>query len=367
MRIFYKISIDHVNVNYLSGWCFHLLRKAEPLVLQCFQGDRLLLEAEANRHREDLLELGVHPTGNCGFEFSLGQISELNRAVPIYIKAKSSGTKLVELSFTDEEPKYHKAVQLPFRNIFRKKGAPQKPVVFMHIPKTAGTTFNTLAQSFYPKGSAITHIELLPNSRFRSLIDQHHYISGHLRFGLLKNYFPPEKVEFYAIVREPYAQLHSHLKWLVQTASRKDDTFFKSTNEVIYDLGRTLSQVNFSSIASLSHFVEKLSDLEAAFLDNTQTRYFLEKQPSRVKAEDIAEAISNVKLFRLIGFTEEYPEFVTEFVKLNCLQGAARAGQMNISKSSDLLDLNNEMVRDILKPLVVIDVQLYQLLKEQGG
>ena len=35
------------------------------------------------------------------------------------------------------------------------------PAIFMHIPKTAGTTFNTVAQAFYPD-AAITHIELLP-------------------------------------------------------------------------------------------------------------------------------------------------------------------------------------------------------------
>ena len=298
MNVFYKISIDRVNASYISGWCFHRFYQNRTIVLQCFQNGELMAEAEASMFREDLKTLAIHATGKCGFELIPDRPDDFDLSKPISICLKEKGTKLTDISPAGvvDEPKniYHKVKTL----ITKSKNSQQK-VVFMHVPKTAGTSFNTLAQELYPRGTTISHIELLPEAGYRTLAQDHTYISGHLRFGQLKQYFGTDDVAFYTILREPYAQLQSHLKWLIQTAVNPDDRYFKTTNPIIYNLGIKLGQVVFGDIDSLSDFVNSLGPLEAAFIDNLQTRYFLDQQPARIESQDIDIAVANSRSFKL--------------------------------------------------------------------
>ncbi|MCG6931092.1 MAG: hypothetical protein LJE64_11105 [Desulfofustis sp.] len=363
MSLFYKISIDHVNANYISGWCFNRFRKQAVVVLQCYRKDQLIGESRADKFREDLKALGIHPSGRCGFEFIFEAKGWSDPAQPLSIRAKGSSSDLVSLPLNDDRGAGDAIVWKYLKWAFKRRPAAGKTVVFMHIPKTAGTSFNTLAQAMYPKRSTITHIELRPHSQYAEFSDRYRYVSGHVRAGILKRCFASQRSEFYTIVREPYAQLHSHLKWLIHTAVSRDENYFRTSNQVIYSLGQRLSRVDFSSSISLSRFVETLSDIEAAFLDNVQTRYFLDDQPARVNVHDLDSAVENLKIFRLIGLTEDYEAFVTRFKQFNRLKASPESGRMNISRSSDLFDYQQDDLRAILKPLVWADLELYEVVK----
>jgi hypothetical protein len=239
MNIFYKISIDRVNANYISGWCFHRFKPTMPVQLECHQNEQLRGTAEASIFREDLKTLGVHPTGKCGFEFLADTSEGFDFTQPLVIRPKGKSAVLADL--TRNAPGSQK-LPIPgsLARLTRKKFP--RTAVFMHIPKTAGTSFNTLAHAIFPKGTAINHIELLPESRYALLAESCNYISGHLRFGRLQECFSSDHDDFYTILREPYAQLQSHLKWLIQTAANPEEKYFKVTNPVIYTLGKKLGR-----------------------------------------------------------------------------------------------------------------------------
>ncbi len=363
MNVFYKISIDRVNANYISGWCFHRLHPDRTVVLQCFQDEKLCAEAKASMFREDLKTLGLHPSGKCGFELIPGNIVSFNNSTPVSIRVKENGVKVAEISIDDLTAAGSSGYRL-LKRWFRKSRKPGTTAIFMHIPKTAGTTFNTLAQKIYPTGSAITHIELLPEGRYSSLVEDHNFISGHLRFGRLKSHFNPDSHAFYTIIREPYAQLHSHLKWLIQTATAPDENYFRLTNQVIYNLGLKLERLNLANVDVLADFVRSLDDLEAAFVDNAQTRYFLERQPSRVGEAEVREALTNSEKFKIVGLTERYNDFVTSYLELNKFDQVVQPEPMNISRAPQLFDWKNEAVREILEPLVFADLKIYQSLAQ---
>lgn len=355
MNIFYKISIDHVNGNYISGWCYHRLWKTRPLVLQLYRGGELIAETTCDRFREDLKALRLHPTGRCGFEFVSASENGFDTSQPLAIRVKGGAGQLAEFKLSTwmkRPPSSRQSFSI------RKKSA--ETVVFMHIPKTAGTSFNTLAQSLYPGGSTISHIELVDTQSYPALLHNYRYISGHLRFGLLEQHFGGPKTVFYTIVRDPYKQLHSHLKWMIQTAQNPEEKFFKATNKVIYRLGLRIADIDFSSRRSLETFVNSLDDLEAAFLDNIQARYFLDDQPRRVCLDDMKTILANASRFRLIGVTERYEDFVNRFKNDNDLDGPVNLQQLNISKSTDLFDYRNEAIQEILKPLVTFDLRLHR-------
>jgi len=358
MNIFYKISIDHVNFNYISGWCHHRFFKERVIVLQLFLDNRLIAETTCDRFREDLKALQVHPTGKCGFAFAVDTDGRIQAGAVFAIRVKGSRRPLVQLPSPGSAAGSGSALRR--RNIWRlKRRRVHQAVVFMHIPKTAGTSFNTLAQTLFPKGSTISHIELIAADRYPALNQNYRYISGHLRYGLLKQHFDQEHHAFYAIVREPYTQLHSHLKWMIQTVKNPDDNFFKMTNQVIYRLGLKLAGIDFASPGSLAQFVGSLDDLEAAFLDNAQTRYFLNEQVLRVQDNDLETALYNASQFRLVGITEHYDDFVHRFKTINGIDVDENLQHMNISKSANLFNYHDESIRKTLKPLVSLDLKLY--------
>ncbi len=362
MSLFYKISIDRVNTKYISGWCFARLRPHASLQLQCWAEDKLLAEARADLFREDLVELGMHPTGACGFEFVLPDEFSAEPLTRLVLKIKNSKGTLAVVDPVSS--------QVDYRTFHRKIPGLQhrlntltgRCAVFMHIPKTAGTSFNTAAVKMYPQGTVIAHIELLEQDKYRDLAQTCNYISGHLNFGTLKRHFQAENSDFFTIIREPYSQLHSHLKWLVQTSADQRDNYFRTNNPIIHALGSRLRSLDLDDTAGLGRFVENLSDLEAAFLDNMQTRYFLDQQVERVGRGELRQAMENSLEFKLIGTTERYQDFVAAFARLNALPVVEQGSALNRSSSADLFDHRSEEIRSLLLPLVWSDLILYEQL-----
>lgn len=364
MKYFYKMAIDLANARYLSGWCFHRLHVEQPVELECRLDKEVIATATAELFREDLRELGIHPTGRCGFELVLQPRSPYPTGGTLTIGVKGSSTILRQITTGTFTPADRIGWMQGIRKLWPRPGK-DKSIVFMHIPKTAGTSFNTLALSLFPKGRGISHIELIDKTRYSDLQRTYRYISGHLPVGTLKDSFQLEQADLYTIIREPYAHLHSHLRWLIRTASTQNDNYFRHNNPAIIELGNALATVNFSHAKSLKSFIAGMNDLEAAFLDNMQLRYFLDQPPCRTERADLDKAKENCRLFRQIGTTERYADFTANFIKTHALIQPGKPFQLNRSRERPLFDLSVPAIRDALYPLVYLDLQLYEGLDKQ--
>ncbi len=358
MNFFYKMAIDRASSRYLSGWCFHRLHSNRPVELECCFEENVLATATANLFREDLRELNVHPSGRCGFEMVL-----LQQCYPagsfLTIRVKGSATALQHIPTDSFDPSRRNLLR---ENLHKLWPAAQKgkPILFMHIPKTAGTSFNTFAIAAFPDGQSISHIELINTARYPELQSKYLYISGHLPIGALKENFQLDGVDLYTIIREPYAQLHSHLKWLIQTAYDQNDNYFRNDNPAVLELGTSLASIDFHQPQAIESFISQMGDLEAAFLDNMQLRYFLDNPPRRTATSDLATAKENALLFKQIGLTEQYSRFTAGFAQAHSLARQARTFQLNRSHSNPLFDIQSLEIRQALKPLVSLDLQLYE-------
>ena len=360
MNLFYKMAVDRASSRYLSGWCFHRLHPDRPVELECCLAGKVLTTTTANLFREDLRELNVHPSGRCGFEMVLEQ-----QCYPagsfLTIRAKGAATALQRIptdSF-DHSRGRNNLLREKFRRLWpaARKG---KPILFMHIPKTAGTSFNTFAIAAFPNGQSISHIELINKARYPEFQTKYLYISGHLPIGALKESFRLEGVDLYTIIREPYAQLHSHLKWLIRTAGDQHDNYFRNDNPAILELGASLASIDFQHPQAIESFIAQMGDLEAAFLDNMQLRYFLDTAPRRTATSDLAQATNNCRFFRKIGLTEQYSNFTAGFAQAHSLTRRGKPFQLNRSRSEPLFDTQSPEIRQALKPLVSLDLQLYE-------
>ena len=117
--------IDVVNNQYISGWCLNRLLPRIAVTLQISVNGNIFGEVSCHSKREDVKKAGLHSTGSCGFEFPFpNSIFEQQERIDFSVKGLP-GT-LFSYSPSEIEP-----VIQDIRSVF-----------FMHIPKTAGTSFN---------------------------------------------------------------------------------------------------------------------------------------------------------------------------------------------------------------------------------
>ena len=166
MNFIHKIAIDCCHPNYISGWCYHRFNKKKVANLCLRHNGRVISRATANRFREDLLELGLHPTGKCGFEIVIDPAAALSEAGVYALTPINSTSPLAvfspDLSARIENTKIWK----PFDLLLPRWSSSGPRLLFMHIPKTAGTSFNTQVSKLFHRKKFSTHIDLENKARY---------------------------------------------------------------------------------------------------------------------------------------------------------------------------------------------------------
>ncbi len=339
-----RYAIDTVNSQRISGWCYSGIFKQKPLTLEIYSGERLIGDVVSNEFRQDLIDLAVHPTGRCGFDYYFPEGFKVNPAEPIKICTKERFSRLIG------RYSYNEIAQVSIEKL--------PHIIFMHIPKTAGTSFNTYASQFFPANKSITHIEAVPDNR-AALAQQYNYIAGHLSFGKLVALYPPVNFKYYSIVRNPIRHLHSHLNWVRGIGVDQTCGFFKKHPYVIQELAVKLNSRKMNIKDILYSFVQNLDGFEVDFFDNIQTRYFLDYRPERVTSDDISSAINNCAIFKNIGLTESYMEFTRAFCAENEFSHIEQPKPLNRSNHKPLYDIQSAEIKEIIFPLVREDLALY--------
>jgi hypothetical protein len=133
--------------------------------------------------REDVKAQNLHPSGLCGFSFTFpSYYNPSTTNTPISIIVKESETKLAILDpnimGTVLQPRVKLWQRFKLPHSFKKH---RNSVFFMHIPKTAGTSFNSFARKVYKPTEVLTHIEAYDASTFPQIAQDYLFISGHLR------------------------------------------------------------------------------------------------------------------------------------------------------------------------------------------
>ena len=365
--IAYKYAIDVFSSEHIAGWCFHRFNKRKPLTLVFSLAGIPLGECVVNLAREDLKQLSLHPSGLCGFSFAFPeplQLSKSKVAEEIVISIKNTRNVLCVLNTKQADTATGRPAH-PFSQIKRAvsltRNAGDK-AVFMHIPKTAGTTFNTFAKSVYPSGQAISHIESYGLEEYSNIAQNYQFISGHLNIGMLQQYFPMDEFKFYTMMREPYAQLHSHFNWLKGIGADKNSVFYQTHHQLFKNIADDLVGKTNLSNKALQAIVDRLGGVLQKLLDNNQTRYFQFDDCETVGQNQLEIALANAEVFEQIGSTEKYQRFRATFCQVHHFKYAQGkdAFSLNTSRMAALYDHQNPVTQEILYPLVSKDLLLYQ-------
>ena len=341
----YKYSVDIINNKLVSGWCFNRLKKNSPVTLTFFSGRKKLGSTLADQKRSDLYAHELHPSGHCGFTFAFPEIHSGENSKHISISVNKGRKPLTSFS----------------RNqVTRVMEEPLPHILFMHIPKTAGTSFNTFARGYFSTEKTIIHVERGNKKRCASFENRYSFISGHMPIRSLKKHFDLSRFDLYTILREPYSHIHSHLNWVQSIITKPNSGFCREHPLVVLDMAKKIQSLNLNKPNVLHSFIQNLNSVEMDFFDNCQTRYFLDSHPAKVRSIDLDNAIQNMTHFRTIGITEQYDKFTQDFCQqyraIHCEQTKIH----NQAKSKVLFDHRNQDIRAALYPLVRVDLKLYE-------
>jgi hypothetical protein len=350
-RKLFRYSIDKINGRFISGWCFHRIRKDERLTIRFVADDHYLGAVQAIEYRKDLKIKNLHPSGVCGFDFSFPDDFDPGKYRLLKLYVDKARRPLASIDCGDVE------VLEP---------DPATSIYFMHIPKTAGSSFNAFARLCFPTGEYAPHIERLSETGRRALVGNRKYVAGHLPWGEVGPLVEGSAYSLYSLLRDPYKHLHSHLNYVRSVHANAEHDVYNEYkhNDTIKELAARLNKVNFGDDDELQYFIQGLKGFHRDFFDNIQTRYFLDYRPEKVTVEDLENAKKNILRFQLVGLTEYYHIFLDRFCLDMGLPTQSQTEKSNKSEHYYLFDYRRQTTKQILSPLVGVDLLLYQYVSQ---
>lgn len=336
--------LDVVTPHEVSGWA--ALATAEspnplPLEVKLSINNTHTFATKADIFRTDLKDAGVHPTGKAAYRFDLSTNDRLKAGDRVRVFAGGQRTEL------DNSPQ---TLSAPTRNPAAIHQPPPHPLVFLHIPKTAGTSLRILLRRQLTANGLVTLDPPLPPGHKRAIAEQlpqMQALLGHLYFGI------DEQLGFHAryatFLRDPVArvvsfwkhqQTHPHSKFHAQAKAGTSLRAFVASAATI--------QTN-------NHMTRILVGTSAPGL--------LDDSKSCVNDERYLEmALNNVRRrFCFIGFMEHFDDSVRALFAAMGWPAAKKPPGRHNTLRSDASTLDDETLQTIQQHNA-LDLALYERL-----
>jgi hypothetical protein len=260
--------VDAIENGEIYGWALNLAAPAQPVMVSVFIDGVLGAEALAGYYRPDVAE-ALTCTGRNGFYIDVDSLCQEKPSALIEVRYPDG-------SAIEGSPVIHSAPRIPSR--------PERPtLLFLHIPKTAGTAFREVVMPNYRQSEVmyiygdppgfpsicLRDIPLTQRARLR-------LVFGHYGYGVHCDM--PNPCDYAAIIRDPLLRIWSHYTHLV----RDNDPSVVRSGEPI-------------------EIEEVLAAKRSVHLDNLYVRYFCEIEeseilPGTVNRELYERASANARL-----------------------------------------------------------------------
>jgi hypothetical protein len=296
----------------------------------------------ADAYRADLAEAHVHPNGKAGFVFRLADDAQLQVGDHVRVYAGSGHTEL------EGSPRTVSVAPPIMRDTAARRA--DDPLVFLHIPKTAGTSLRSLLQEqIADEALVILDPPLTAGTRreFTRRLPQMRALIGHLFFGVDEQLgFHGDYVTF---LRDPVARVVSFWK--------HQQTHAHSAFHAQVKAGLTLRELvnSCQTLETDNHMTRILvGSCAPGMLDSSMNRI--------TDARYLQIALANVaQRFRFVGFMEHFDDSVRAlFEALGWPVKAKRHKRLNVLRSAkDTLD---DATLEAIRQHNALDLALYQTL-----
>ncbi len=328
-----KGKIGRITRQKIQGWAF-IPDSNESLELSLVINEKIVLKKTANLFNRWTKKNNIHPTGYCGFVFSLKN----------FVLTSQDNVQVFFKDYQLRKPKAVTVQNYPERSS-------DNLYFFIHIPKTAGTTFRIMLEQQFSKETFFPNKEDLKANNglypyYRKLLDEYGdkmatsaVIAGHYPFVVGRAF--DRKVKFLTFLRPPVERTISN----------------------IYHLQRYNKRVKGCSFEEIIRQVPNQ-------MDNLQTRFFCDKfsEPSAqfyigkpLSRNQLEEAKENLKRCDFIGITEAFEDSVDLLEKTFNWQLGKRLKKNVTPRKRKVLP---KKLLEQITELNQLDIELYEYGKQ---
>jgi hypothetical protein len=244
----------------------------------------------------------------------------------------------------------------------RRREALYDKIYFLHIAKTAGTAFSRIFESSVPAGRFFEHME----SR-RELFDavqrdgQPFFVSGHFTFERTKELIEREDVFSLTILREPAAQLLSHLRWVKYVGS---PSYPHPVHDSVKAIAEALWETPFTDVDRLAALID--CDAGHRLFDNLHVRYLTGMRSRRVDQAQADLARQNLASFNL-AFTLDQLAPAKLHLRRRFPRLSRKVAVVNAAAISERLDPTDPRVAALVEAYTRFDRQLYAAIAAEAA
>lgn len=250
-----------------------------------------------------------------------------------------------------------------------------RPALFLHIPKTSGSSCNRLLREVYGAANFIDHAEYrLPailSGRMPPLrVDG---VSAHVPLCRWSLYRGSDAYARVTVLRDPWSRLVSHINWHARFLQGKPLPR-GATAGALARVVAVLGQTDFDSRSDLLRLLRAVRQESRDFnaFDNLQVRMLMTGPPRvayrpQIGAAEVAMALTNLRGFALVGFCEHQAMFRQRMLTLLGADAAGGAPVRENVGSLEILSPGNVLARQVLAPWVALDQALYEGARLECG
>lgn len=232
-------------------------------------------------------------------------------------------------------------------------------IVFIHIPKTAGTTVNHLLSSSGMAGQDHIQNWLEKKDEAAKIVSSSDWVSGHIGFPGMRAFIcslSPRNLRFYSIMRSPLSQIASHYNWLIEIFKRGGNFY-----NVLPDRIKEISEnIRATDNTRPENVIKQLSLAPGLFL-NQQSRVLIGEDVPRLSREEIIDRLS---VYEFVATEKFLPELLQKMTNQACNE-ISRKNQSEyhfdpvVFKSPEMTEFLNSHHR--------IDMMVYEIISSFGG
>lgn len=270
--------IGQITPNKVSGWAMDKNSPETPLILQLVVDGEPIAQTKAGHLRKDIHDKGLHPSGHCGFTFTFKNPVYDFFSIRVFVQETN--------------------IEIPWSGMLaqrerQKIGPSEDRYFFIHIPKTAGTSFRTMLYRQFDQRAIYPQFkDIKANSDFyndwsnlsrlnREDLAKISLLTGHFPFSA-RQFVGGDRCQVITVLRDPIRRVYSLLAHLQRHQPQLAD--------------KSMEQI-FLQEQGASNGITRLfiNDFSKAELDRT----------------DLEEAKDNLTSCALIGLSEYFEETVS--------------------------------------------------------
>lgn len=226
--------------------------------------------------------------------------------------------------------------------------------IFMHIPKTGGSTFHSILGKYYPKNKIqnifgvhksspeIIALEKRPREELESI----RLLKGHLTFGIHR--YLPQTCEYITLLRDPVERVISQFYYIKNNPNNP-------LHEDVHQSGMSIREFVESGL------VTGMNNGQARFLTG-----YVERLPYGDETNLYQDAIENIKNhFSWVGTTEQFDKSILILQNIMGWKSPPYYFKQNVSQSRKKADNFEEHEIEAIKKANSVDIDIYKWAEEQ--